>query len=85
MLHESFKKSKVCAISLIILGVFLFLYNLIRLYSLSTTALVSLISGIALLSLSNAASIEIDKLRTETIEIRKTAEKSDYKINRMLE
>jgi uncharacterized membrane protein YhaH (DUF805 family) len=51
---------------LIILGVFLFLYHIIQFHSLSSTAVVSFISGIALISLANAASVEIEKLRVES-------------------
>jgi hypothetical protein len=84
MLYESLKKSKYFAILLEILGVFLFFYNIIQFHSLSSTALISYISGFALISLANAAILEIEKLRVETIELRKTVEKTEKMINKML-
>lgn len=85
MLYESLKKSKFFAILLQILGVFLFFYNIIQFHSFSTAALVSYISGLALLSLANSTISEFDKLRVETIELRKTLEKSEKMLNKMLQ
>ncbi|MFC4777751.1 hypothetical protein ACFO9Q_13215 [Paenibacillus sp. GCM10023252] len=68
-MFDSFNKSKVYAIIVLVLGILLFLYELIVTHTFSLLAVAIFLIGRTLLFLISAAKAELDVLRLHNVEL----------------
>jgi len=83
-MFESYNKPMVIAILLIIVGIVVFIYELIKSFAFSLTGIVSLLMGLGLVYTINASKAELNRLRLENIELRRSLEETAKSVNSML-
>ena len=83
-MFESYNKPMVIAILLIIVGIVVFIYELIKSFAFSLTGIVSLLMGLGLVYTINASKAELNRLRLENIELRRSLEETVKSVNSML-